>query len=108
MQLGAMDPAHTYAGPTDCLRQLVRAEGLRGVLRGLPGTIAREVPGNAIYFTSYEVTRGAGGHHAWWRWRLEHLGYNPLLLCHATSVRAQCVVKLHQLALNHPCRRCAG
>ena len=47
MQLGAMDSLHSYAGPIDCLRQLMRAEGWRGLARGLGGTMAREMPGNA-------------------------------------------------------------
>ena len=55
MQLGAMDRLHSYSGPLDCLRQVVRSEGLAGLARGLGGTMAREMPGNAIYFSSYEV-----------------------------------------------------
>lgn len=33
----------------------MRAEGLRGLARGLVATLAREVPGNALFFASYEV-----------------------------------------------------
>ncbi len=55
MQLGAMDSLHSYTGPVDCLRQVVRSEGLPGLMRGLGGTMAREMPGNAVYFSSYEV-----------------------------------------------------
>ncbi|GAB4822826.1 hypothetical protein N2152v2_009872 [Parachlorella kessleri] len=57
MQLGAMDSLHSYSGPLDCLRQVVRSEGLAGLARGLGGTMAREMPGNAIYFSSYEMLR---------------------------------------------------
>ena len=48
LQTGTTDRYHMYAGPLDCLRQTVRAEGLRGLMRGLGGTMAREMPGNAV------------------------------------------------------------
>lgn len=57
MQLGAADVAHSYTGPIDCIRQLIRSEGLRGLSRGLGGTMAREMPGNAVYFGSYKTLR---------------------------------------------------
>lgn len=48
LQMGGTERYHTYNGPIDCLRQTVRTEGLRGLTRGLGGTMARECPGNAI------------------------------------------------------------
>lgn len=45
-----------YKSPLRCLRLTLSSEGPRGLLRGLPATLAREVPGNAIFFTTYEVT----------------------------------------------------
>ena len=48
LQMGSTERHHAYAGPLDCLRQTVRTEGLRGLARGLGGTMARECPGNAI------------------------------------------------------------
>jgi hypothetical protein len=48
MQLGGTERYHNYSGPLDCLRQTVRQEGLRGLMRGLGGTMAREMPGNAV------------------------------------------------------------
>lgn len=58
LQLGASDPAHKYKGPLDCLRQLFKEEGYyRGLTRGLGHTMAREMPGNAIYFSSYVALR---------------------------------------------------
>ncbi len=57
MQLGAADAAHSYTGPVDCMRQVVRSEGLRGLFRGATGTLAREMPGNAVYFGSYKALR---------------------------------------------------
>ena len=53
MQMGAADARHRYAGPLDAARQLVRAEGAAGVFRGLGATMARECPGNAVYFSVY-------------------------------------------------------
>lgn len=67
MQLGASDVAHSYAGPVDAIRQVLRAEGLRGLCRGLGATMAREMPGNAIYFSTYKWLRsrwnGNNGNH---------------------------------------------
>ncbi len=57
MQLGAGDPSHSYKGSLDCIRQIVRSEGLLGLFRGATGTLAREMPGNAVYFTSYKTLR---------------------------------------------------
>ncbi|PSC76045.1 mitochondrial arginine transporter BAC1 isoform X1 [Micractinium conductrix] len=57
LQTGTTDRYHMYAGPLDCLRQTVRAEGLRGLMRGLGGTMAREMPGNAVYFGTYRLLR---------------------------------------------------
>lgn len=39
------------------MQHLLRTEGLRGLTRGMPATIAREAPGNAIFFTVYETLR---------------------------------------------------
>lgn len=57
MQLGAADAAHKYTGPIDCIRQVVKSEGLRGLFRGATGTLAREMPGNAVYFGTYKSLR---------------------------------------------------
>ncbi len=56
MQLGASG-MRRYAGPTQCVRQLLAEEGWRGLMRGTTGTLAREVPGNAVFFTVYETLR---------------------------------------------------
>ena len=47
--------AQRYINPMHCLRLTIREEGARGLLRGLGATLAREVPGNALFFTVYEV-----------------------------------------------------
>mmetsp|Transcript_8862 Transcript_8862/g.54541 ORF Transcript_8862/g.54541 Transcript_8862/m.54541 type:complete len:170 (-) Transcript_8862:1372-1881(-) len=49
-----------YARNTaECLRLTVQGEGYRGLARGVTGTLAREIPGNAIFFTAYEALRKA-------------------------------------------------
>ncbi|KDR08335.1 mitochondrial basic amino acids transporter-like [Zootermopsis nevadensis] len=54
-------PGGGYTGPMNCLVQVAKAEGLRGVFRGLGATICREVPGFGTYFFAYELmTRPAG------------------------------------------------
>ena len=42
-------------GPLDCARQIWRAEGIRGIFRGLNITIVREIPAFGLYFSSYEA-----------------------------------------------------
>lgn len=51
----APDVKLAFRTPRDCLRHLLRTEGLRGLTRGLGATLAREVPGNSLYFSSYAV-----------------------------------------------------
>lgn len=55
MQMGGRDISHRYSGPRQCLQHLLKTEGTRGLARGLGATVAREAPGNAIFFTVYEV-----------------------------------------------------
>ena len=45
-----------YSSAWGCLRDLLRTEGMRGLTRGVGGTMARETPGNAIFFMVYEVS----------------------------------------------------
>ena len=42
-------------GPMDCLGQIWRTEGVRGVFRGLGITVMREIPAFGVYFSSYEA-----------------------------------------------------
>lgn len=52
-------PMRTYAGPVDCVAQILREEGLRGLWRGNVSCLAREIPGNMAWFGAYElVLRG--------------------------------------------------
>lgn len=46
-----------FAGFGDCARQVYREGGLRSVFRGTTLTIARDIPGNAAYFATYESIR---------------------------------------------------
>ena len=50
-----VDGPGSGSGPLQCLKHLVETEGWRGLARGTTGTLAREVPGNALFFTVYEV-----------------------------------------------------
>ncbi|CAH1776719.1 unnamed protein product [Owenia fusiformis] len=44
-------------GPFGLTRQILRAEGVRGLYHGLTSTIAREVPGYFFFFGGYETCR---------------------------------------------------
>ena len=44
-----------YLNPAHCVRLTVQREGWHGLTRGLGATMLREIPGNAIFFTVYEV-----------------------------------------------------
>ena len=44
-----------YKSPIDCLVQINKTEGIRGVFRGFGTTVAREGPSFAVYFASYEL-----------------------------------------------------
>jgi solute carrier family 25 (mitochondrial carnitine/acylcarnitine transporter), member 20/29 len=46
-----------YAGSLDCARQLLREGGVRSLYRGTVMTLARDGPGSAAYFATYEVVK---------------------------------------------------
>lgn len=48
-----------YAGGFDVVRQLYREGGIRSVYRGSLMTLARDGPGSAAYFATYEVIKRA-------------------------------------------------
>lgn len=49
---------HThYAGPLDCVRKILKNEGIHGLFRGGTATMMRETFGNMLFFTTYETTR---------------------------------------------------
>lgn len=51
----------SVSGPLACVRHLLQQEGIRGLFRGLSGTMARESCGNALFFTAYETLRRLPG-----------------------------------------------
>ena len=52
--------AYTYDGPLGCARELVRTDGINGLLtRGLGATLLREVPAYGFYFVSYDLVKAA-------------------------------------------------
>jgi hypothetical protein len=48
-----------HRSPLSCLTHIVRSEGISGLCRGYLPTLCRELPGNAIFFTTYEGLRRA-------------------------------------------------
>lgn len=49
---------HTrYKNSFDCARQLIKARGFRALYQGLDATLARNMPGSALYFSTYELLR---------------------------------------------------
>ena len=51
----ARGSAGLYAGPLDCVRQIVRSEGPRGLYRGSFLTLLRDAPTMGLYFLLYEA-----------------------------------------------------
>lgn len=47
------------ANTAHCINLTIAKEGFKGLTRGMTGTLAREIPGNAIFFTVYEALRNA-------------------------------------------------
>jgi hypothetical protein len=105
-----------FRNPVACLRITAREEGARGLMRGFIPTVAREVPGNALYFTVYEVlvclhratvaahlgARGAAAHVAS-RWRCVRCRRSSAFCCLTrcplrASTRMQA---LQQCAMQH-------
>lgn len=49
--------AGTHNGPLDVARATLKAEGWRGLYRGLTITVLRDAPAHGMYFWTYEFTR---------------------------------------------------
>ncbi|XP_004304507.1 PREDICTED: mitochondrial arginine transporter BAC2 [Fragaria vesca subsp. vesca] len=47
----------TQKGPREVAKSIMKAEGLRGLYRGLGITILRDAPAHGLYFWTYEYTR---------------------------------------------------
>lgn len=56
-----LDSPHNprYKGMLDCGRQIVKADGWGGLMRGWQPCIARSVPANAVTFVAYEAAHSA-------------------------------------------------
>ncbi|XP_069393403.1 protein kinase, cAMP-dependent, regulatory, type II, alpha, B [Paralichthys olivaceus] len=54
LQIQAATGEVKYAGPMDCVKQLYREFGIRGVYKGTVLTLMRDVPASGMYFMSYE------------------------------------------------------
>ena len=52
-----------YKGTLDVMQKVVQEEGALGMARGLPATLLREVPGNAIMFGLYGAMKGSMAEH---------------------------------------------
>ncbi|TRZ03989.1 hypothetical protein DNTS_018902, partial [Danionella cerebrum] len=48
-----------YAGPMDCVKQLYRQNGIRGLYKGTALTLMRDVPASGMYFMTYERLKNA-------------------------------------------------
>ncbi|KAG9303320.1 hypothetical protein G9A89_013646 [Geosiphon pyriformis] len=48
-----------YKGPVDAVKQLYKEGGIRSIFRGSGATLLRDVPGSAVYFGAYELTKRA-------------------------------------------------
>jgi solute carrier family 25 carnitine/acylcarnitine transporter 20/29 len=46
-----------YHGPIQCIRQIVYRTGPFGIFKGMAATIYRDVPGYAVNFAAYEMTK---------------------------------------------------
>lgn len=52
--LQTQGPEKKYKGMTDCAVKLYKEGGMRSIFKGSCATLARDVPGTAIYFLAYE------------------------------------------------------
>lgn len=68
MQSGDVEGRVRPRTALECVRGIVAREGLPGLARGLGATMAREVPGNAIYFTTYVALKET----VRWAWEWSH------------------------------------
>ncbi|XP_023180761.1 mitochondrial carnitine/acylcarnitine carrier protein isoform X3 [Xiphophorus maculatus] len=54
LQIQASSGEVKYAGPMDCVKQLYKESGIRGIYKGTALTLMRDVPASGMYFMSYE------------------------------------------------------
>ncbi|XP_061544236.1 mitochondrial carnitine/acylcarnitine carrier protein isoform X2 [Phyllopteryx taeniolatus] len=67
LQIQASSGKVKYDGPMDCVKQLYKESGIRGIYKGTVLTLMRDVPASGMYFMSYEwlknLLRPAGKSH---------------------------------------------
>ncbi|XP_030633422.1 mitochondrial carnitine/acylcarnitine carrier protein isoform X2 [Chanos chanos] len=54
LQIQAASQEVKYAGPMDCVKQLYKESGIRGIYKGTALTLMRDVPASGMYFMTYE------------------------------------------------------
>ncbi|XP_019736296.1 mitochondrial carnitine/acylcarnitine carrier protein [Hippocampus comes] len=54
LQIQASSGTVKYDGPLDCVKQLYKESGIRGIYKGTALTLMRDVPASGMYFMSYE------------------------------------------------------
>lgn len=62
LKLRADEPPVRYTGALDVIKQTIKKDGLTGMYRGFLLNLAREVPGNLIYFSVYFLALTAQGY----------------------------------------------
>ncbi|WVR03064.1 hypothetical protein IAU60_000053 [Kwoniella sp. DSM 27419] len=59
LQVQGQGGAAAYSGPIDVVRKLYAEGGMRSLFRGTGATLARDGPGSAVYFATYELLKKA-------------------------------------------------
>ncbi|XP_048403739.1 protein kinase, cAMP-dependent, regulatory, type II, alpha A isoform X1 [Stegostoma tigrinum] len=54
LQIQATTGEKKYAGPLDCVKQIYKTSGIRGVYKGTALTLMRDIPASGMYFMTYE------------------------------------------------------
>ncbi|XP_051932659.1 cAMP-dependent protein kinase type II-alpha regulatory subunit-like isoform X2 [Hippocampus zosterae] len=54
LQIQASSGTVKYDGPLDCVKQLYKESGIRGIYKGTALTLMRDVPASGMYFMTYE------------------------------------------------------
>ncbi|XP_041946024.1 cAMP-dependent protein kinase type II-alpha regulatory subunit-like isoform X2 [Alosa sapidissima] len=54
LQIQAASGSVKYNGPMDCVKQLYKESGIRGIYKGTALTLMRDIPASGMYFMTYE------------------------------------------------------
>ncbi|WVQ82902.1 hypothetical protein IAT38_005038 [Cryptococcus sp. DSM 104549] len=57
LQVAGQQGQQSYSGPVDVVRKLYAEGGVRSLFRGTVATLARDGPGSAAYFATYELLK---------------------------------------------------